>query len=165
MQLVAMESAAESAADVLGGFRQRGQPVYHVQHLSIRPGATFFVPGTRGAEIHSSVSPGENEPVTQKNFPNSFRGTDLLERLRGDGIERLVICGAMSHMCIDATTRAAFDHGFACTVVSDACATRDLAFGERVVAAADVHAAFMAALAVPYATVVPAAELDRGADS
>lgn len=165
MELVAMESAADSAAGVLAGFRERGQPVYHVQHLSVRPGATFFVPGTEGVEIHSSVSPGENEPVTQKNFPNSFRDTDLLERLRGDGIERLVICGAMSHMCIDATTRAAFDHGFGCTVVSDACATRDLSFGGRVVAAADVHAAFMAALAVPYASVVTAAELGEGIDS
>lgn len=165
MELVAMDSAAETAAGVLEGFRQRGRPVYHVQHLSIRPGAVFFVPGTTGVEIHSSVVPREDEPVFQKNFPNSFRGTDLLERLRGDGIERLVICGAMSHMCIDATTRAAFDLGFGCAVVSDACATRDLEFGDRVVAAADVHAAFMAALAVPYATVAPAAEIVAGDDS
>lgn len=165
MELVSMQSAAESAAGVLEGFRKRGRPVYHVQHLSIRPGATFFVPGTEGVKIHSSVAPGENEPIIQKNFPNSFRGTDLLERLRGDGIEQLVICGAMSHMCIDATTRAAFDHGFGCSVVSDACATRDLVFGERLIAAADVHAAFMAALAVPYASVVSAAEVDRGVGS
>lgn len=165
MELVSMESAAETAAGVLAGFRRHGQPVFHIQHLSVRPGATFFVPGTEGAEIHSSVAPEEDEPVVQKNFPNSFRGTDLLERLRSEGIERLVICGAMSHMCIDATTRAAFDHGFACTVVSDACATRDLAFGERTIAAGDVHAAFMAALAVPYASVVPAVELDEGAGS
>ena len=162
MELVSMESAATTAAGVLDEFRRRGEPVYHVQHLSVRPGATFFVPGTEGVEIHSSVAPREDEPVVQKNFPNSFRATDLLERLRGDGVERLVICGAMSHMCIDATTRAAFDHGFQCTVVSDACATRDLEFAGRAIAARDVHAAFMAALAVPYASVVAAAELGGG---
>jgi nicotinamidase-related amidase len=61
-------------------------------------------------------------------------------------------------MCIDATTRAAFDLGFACTVLDDACATRDLAFKGKPVPAAAVHASFMAALAVPYAKVVPAAD-------
>lgn len=165
MELDSMESAAETAAGVLHGFRGREQPVYHVQHLSVRPGATFFVPGTEGVEIHSRVVPLGAEPVIQKNFPNSFRGTDLLERLHGDSVERLVICGAMSHMCIDATTRAAFDHGFDCTVVSDACATRDLRFGDRVVAARDVHAAFMAALSAPCATVVRAVELGGGSSS
>ena len=160
-----MDAAAETAAGVLAGFRERQDPIYHIQHLSTRPGATFFLPGTEGAETHSSVAPAADEPVIQKNFPNSFRDTALLDTLRRDGIERLVICGAMSHMCIDATTRAAFDNGFACTVVSDACATRDLQFEGRTVPAADVHAAFMAALAVPYATVVRAPELSSGGES
>lgn len=165
MELVCMERAAGTAAGVLAGYRTAGKPVYHVRHLSVRPGATFFVPGTEGAETHVSVAPAEAEAVIEKNFPNSFRDTGLLERLRDDAIEHLVICGAMSHMCIDATTRAAFDYGFSCTVVSDACATRDLEFAGKPVAAADVHAAFMAALAVPYAAVVTARELPSGADS
>jgi nicotinamidase-related amidase len=63
--------------------------------------------------------------------------------------------GAMSHMCIDATTRAAADMGFACWVAEDACATRDLVFNDRAVAAAQVHAAFMAELAAAYAQVTP----------
>lgn len=159
MELVSMQEAAETAAGVLGEFRNSQDCVYHVQHLSVRPGATFFIPGTEGAETHASVSPLEGEPVIQKNFPNSFRDTALLDRLRGDSVEHLVICGAMSHMCIDATTRAAFDLGFSCTVVSDACATRDLSFEDRTIAAKDVHAAFMAALSVPYASVVTARQL------
>ena len=59
----------------------------------------------------------------------------------------------MSHMCIDATTRAAVDFGFPCTVIHDACATRDLVFGGLTIPAAQVHGAFMAALA-PYARVL-----------
>ena len=165
MELVSMESAAETAARILGEFRASRNPVYHIQHLSVRPGATFFIPGTEGAETHASVAPADDEPVIQKNFPNSFRDTALLDRLRDDGVEHLVICGAMSHMCIDATTRAAFDHGFSCTVVSDACATRDLRFEERTIAAKDVHAAFMAALSVPYASVVTARELADSGES
>ena len=154
MELVRMEAAAANASRLLAHFRNEGQPFYHVQHLSIRPGATFFLPGTPGAEIHETVKPKAGEPVVRKHFPNAFRETTLLETVRKDGVEHLVICGAMSHMCIDATTRAAFDLGFKCTVIEDACATRDLSFqGERV-AAADVHVAFMAALSVPYASVV-----------
>ena len=89
--------------------------------------------------------------MVEKNFPNAFRATDLEPRLRAAGVDHLVIAGAMSHMCIDATARAAFDHGFKCTVAEDACATRALEFAGRTLPARDVHAAFMAALAVPYA--------------
>ena len=94
-----------------------------------------------------------------KHFPNAFRDTGLLDALRSGGVTDLLIAGAMSHMCIDATTRAAFDLGFGCTVASDACATRDLSFAGETIPAAQVHAAFMAALAVPYARVAPVDEL------
>jgi nicotinamidase-related amidase len=60
----------------------------------------------------------------------------------------------MSHMCIDATTRAAFDFGFKCVVIHDACATRDLEFEGQTIAADQVHASFMAALGSAYATVL-----------
>ena len=165
MELVSMESAAGAASTVLETFREQRNPVYHIQHVSTRPGATFFIPGTEGMEIRASVAPMDGEPVIQKNFPNSFRDTSLLETLRDGAVEHLVICGAMSHMCIDATTRAAFDYGFSCTVVCDACATRDLQFDGETVSAKDVHAAFMAALRVPYANVVTARELVSGGDS
>jgi nicotinamidase-related amidase len=44
-----------------------------------------------------------------------------------------------THMCLEAATRAAHDMGYICTVVEDACATRDLKFGEVTVKAKDVH--------------------------
>lgn len=163
MALEGMDAAAANAARLLAGFRERRAPVVHVRHLSVRPGATFFVPGTAGAETHRSVQPAAGEPVVEKNFPNSFRGTDLAKRLRAAGADSLLIAGAMSHMCIDATTRAAFDLGFRCTVAEDACATRALEFGGRTLPARDVHAAFMAALAVPYARIASTAEV-LGAD-
>jgi len=161
MALEGMDAAAANAARLLAGFRERGLPVFHVRHLSVRPGATFFVPGTPGADLHVSVNPAAGEPVVEKNFPNSFRSTRLLEQLRGANADGVVIAGAMSHMCIDATTRAAFDHGLRCTVAEDACATRALEFGGRTIPARDVHAAFMAALAVPYARIAPTEDVLR----
>lgn len=153
MELVGMDEAATNARAVLERFRADDRPVFFVQHLSQRPGATFFVPGTPGVEINDAVMPREDEPVITKHFPNAFRQTELLAVLREAGIDELVICGAMTQMCIDATTRAAFDLGYGCTVAEDACATRDLTHNGEVVPARQVQAAFMAALAMPYASI------------
>ncbi len=153
MPLVGTEEAAGRAARLLGRFRDDGRPVVHLRHLSVRPGSTFFLPGTPGAEIHATLKPRPGEPVVEKHFPSGFRDTDLQARLGDLGVETLLVCGAMSHMCVDTTVRAAFDLGFRCSVAADACATRDLEFAGRRVAAADVHAAFMAALAQPFARV------------
>jgi len=125
-----------------------------VQHLALGPGAPFFRPDTVGVEINESVQPLPGEPVIQKHYPNAFRDTGLLAALRNAGVEDLVICGAMSHMCIDASTRAAFDFGFKCTVIHDACASRDLTFAGRSIPAAQVHGAFMAALGMRYARIM-----------
>jgi len=104
-------------------FRTAKTPIFHIQHFAIRPGETFFPPETTGAQIHELVAPLPGEQLVTKHYSNSFRETTSLERLRCESVTDLVICSAMSHMCIDATTRAAFDFGFNCTVVEDACAT------------------------------------------
>src|SRR6266581_5864350 len=150
MELVGIDEAAANARILLNQFRKAQLPVIHIQHISARPGATFFLPETDGARIHQMVTPQEDETIVVKIFPNSFRGTSLLGILKKEQIDSLVICGAMIHMCIDATTRAAFDLGFKCVVAEDACATKDLMFKNKTIKAADAHASFMAALAVPY---------------
>jgi nicotinamidase-related amidase len=159
MELVGSEPAAACAAQALRLFRDRGLPVVHVRHEAVKGGATFFLPGTAGAAIHGSVLPVEGEPVVVKHYPNSFRETDLLERLREAGATRLAVAGMMTHMCLDAGVRAAVDLGFECAVLSDASATRDLEFDGRVVPAAQVHGAFLAALGAAYAPVMTVAEL------
>lgn len=90
---------------------------------------------------------------------NAFLGTDLEHTLDQHGVEALTIVGSMSHMCIDAATRAAADLGYAVTVAHDACATLPLEFDGKQVPAADVHGAAMAALAFAYAKVVKTDEL------
>ena len=154
MELVGIQEAASNARQLLSRYREKQWPVIHVQHLATRPGAGFFVPGTEGADIHAMLTPRAGEDVVQKHYPNSFRETSLGDILDQRKISRLVICGAMTHMCIDTSTRAAFDLGFDCTVAEDACATRDLSFGGRTIAAVDVQGAFMAALLSPFARVV-----------
>jgi nicotinamidase-related amidase len=159
MELIGINEATENARAILKDFRMKNLPVIHVQHVSHYPGATFFLPGTHGSEIHPLLSPSGDEPVVVKNFPNSFRDTSLLEMLNMKKPDNLVICGAMSHICIDATVRAAFDLGFNCIVAEDACATRDLIFKGKTIKASDVHASFMVALSSPYAKVITTKEI------
>lgn len=159
MELEGAEAAGGKAGEALAHFRKSGLPVVHVRHLSVRPGASFFLPGTRGAEIHSSVSPLEGETVVEKNFPNSFRNTQLKDILENHKIKNLVVAGMMTHMCVDASVRQAADLGYKVTLLADACATRAQSFGGETIPARQVHAAFLAALNGFYAKVVNTHEL------
>jgi nicotinamidase-related amidase len=159
MELEHSLEAGLKAQQLLTAFRQAQWPIVHIQHLAVRPGATFFLPNTEGALFHDSVRPLASEIVFQKHFPNSFRETPLLGHLHEHGIQQLVIAGMMTHMCVDATTRAAADFGFQCRLAQDACATRALTFGEQTVPAASVHSAFLAALHGTYGQVMTTQEI------
>lgn len=150
--LVGIEAAAANAARVIRHAREAGDLVVNIRHEM--PGGPIFVPGSTGAQINEAVMPAEAEPVITKTFANSFRETGLDDLLKQNGIEQVAVIGAMSHMCVDATTRAANDLGYQTVTVHDACATRDLEFQGVTTPAAQVHAAFMAALAFLYGEVV-----------
>lgn len=153
-ELEGSDAALANAAQLLAAARQNGTPVIHIRHISLRPGAGFFLPGTRGVDIHQGVAPAAGEAVIDKHFPNSFRDTPLRETLAALGVSRLLVAGMMTHMCVDATVRAAFDFGLECRVAADACATRALAYQDETIAAQQVHAAFLAALNGVYAEVL-----------
>ncbi|HEU5178212.1 MAG TPA: cysteine hydrolase family protein [Burkholderiales bacterium] len=159
MELEGADAAGAKAAAALARFRNDGNPVIHVRHLSVRPGSTFFLPGTKGAEIHSLVAPKAGETVVEKNFPNSFRNTSLQETLQKQGVKNLVVAGMMTHMCVDASVRHAADLGYKITLLADACATRAQSYGGEKVPARQVHTAFLAALNGFYARVVHTHEL------
>ena len=141
--LVEPEAAASNAAKVLAAFRAEGKPVIHVRHE--------FEPG---GDIHATVAPEDGEKVFTKNEVSCFNGTKVLAHLKELEVEKLVIVGMQTHMCLEAATRSAHDLGFECVVVGDACATRDLTYGDRTVPAADVHASTLATLNRTYAKVV-----------
>ena len=161
MTLEGIDAASANASRLLNRFREKKLPVFHIRHIATRPGSTFFLPDTPGSEIHPLVAPKVDETVIVKHFPNSFRETALMEELKKAGVASVAVCGAMSHMCIDATVRAACDLGFQCRVAHDACATRALTFGRETAPAEKVHAAFMAALSAAYAQVLMTDELIR----
>lgn len=146
MELAGAEAAGNNTKKILKYFRKNNLPVVHIRHISVNEGADFFLPDSPGSEIHPQVSPKGNEKVMIKHFPNSFRETDLLEYLLKSGIKNLVITGMMTDVCVDATTRAAFDLGFSNSVIGDATATRDRELYGQTVKAAEVQKSFLAGM-------------------
>jgi len=159
MPLERSTEACQKAQEALQAFRAKQKPIIHVQHISTRPDATYFLPCTKGIEFHPSVQPNKNEAIIKKHYPNSFKDTGLLNHLIKNKIDHLVICGMMTHLCIDATVRAAYDLGFSCTVIHDACASKNLEFNNIPIPAQSVHHAFLAALQPTYANVLSMREL------
>ena len=159
MELHESEKAVQYASCLVSFFREHQLPIFHIQHVSVRPGATFFLPDTKGAEIHPAVKPFDGEIVVQKHYPNSFRETTLLENLQRTSVQKIVVAGMMTHMCVDATVRAATDYGYECLIAHDACATRSLKFAGREVAAQDVQTTMLAALHGIYGKVMSADEI------
>lgn len=153
-ELAGPNDALENIKMVLGQFRAKGFPVIHVQHVNTRAGATFFLPETEGVKIHAELTPLPAEQVVIKHMPNSFFETDLQKILNDLGAKELVVCGMMTHMCIDTTVRAAKDMAFTTTLLYDACATKDLSIMGNTIPAQTVHDAYMAGLNGMFAEVV-----------
>jgi len=134
-ELVNPIPASLNAQKLLLHFRETEQLVIHVKHGD-----------GEGSEIHSNVTPLANEKVIVKKEVNSFLNTDLLDFLNKNGINKLVLCGMQTNMCLEAATRAAADYGFNCTVIHDACAAKNQNFNGKTVKAEDVHIAALATL-------------------
>ena len=149
-----MQEVSKNAASLLKNARIKDHMIIHIRHEIPSDQAPFFRPGTSGAKIHTSVAPIEGEPVILKHRPNSFHDTSLRDDLEAKAITDVIICGAMTQMCIDATARAAVDFGYTVTVVEDACGAKEQSFNDTEVPAPQVHAAFMAPLAMTYAHVI-----------
>jgi nicotinamidase-related amidase len=148
LPLVDPEKASGNAKALLQAFRGKGKLIIHVRHN--------FEPG---GEIHADVAPKSEERVISKDHANAFKDTELLDLLKTNGIESVVICGMQTHMCVEAGARAAHDLDFEVIVAHDACATRALKFGGREVSALDVHASTLSALSGSYAEVVDTASI------
>ena len=158
MELSGSIEAGLRAGEILAFFRDNRMPVVHIQHLSARPGATFFLPGTRARRSRNASSRLPTKKSSKRIIPTASekRGCGNFSNKRR--INHLVIAGMMTHMCVDATVRSAFDLGFTCTLIHDACATRNLSFENQTVPAEHVHAAFLSALNGLYAKVVSGSE-------
>ncbi|MCR0570875.1 isochorismatase family protein [[Clostridium] innocuum] len=87
-------------------------------------------------------------------MPNSFYETALHEKLSSLSIKNLVVCGMMTHMCVDTSVRVAKDFGYNVTLIADACATKDLEWNGRKLPASFINDVYMASLKGKFAEVM-----------
>ena len=137
------EAASRNVGRLVEKFRAEDRLVVHIGHNVAKEKA-----------FHEDVMPRDGEKIFIKDEVSAFNGTDLEEYLRENKIDRLVICGMQTHMCVEGAVRAAYDLGFECILVGDACATRTLEFEDRSIEAAKVHDSTLSSLNGAYATVV-----------
>ncbi|CEJ10595.1 Streptothricin hydrolase [bacterium YEK0313] len=147
--------AVARAAELLAKARAAGSRIIHIAHKGGK-GGPFDREARRGAIIEA-LQPRAGEPVIEKPRPNSFSGTELASAV-GAPDRPLIVIGFMTHMCVSSTVRAALDLGYATSVASDACATRDLpGVDGGVVGAKALHEAELAALSDRFAGIFPVA--------
>lgn len=153
LHLVDIESAIDEARTLLERFRLAGAPIIHVARAG-DPGSFFDRTLPRG-RIFAELTPQEGEALFETRTPNPFVSTQLEKLLRAQNIKDIVFAGCSSHSSLSSAVRYASEHGFRPTVVSSACATRDLpAPGGFTMPAQVIHLAAMAALADRHARVV-----------
>ncbi|UUZ86450.1 cysteine hydrolase [Paenibacillus sp. P26] len=153
-ELFNIDKASTRAQEALSLFREKNLPIVHIQCILLEENATFFLPDTEGIKIHESVHPQPDEKVVVKHTPDSFFQTQLQNHLESLKVTRLVICGMMSHMCIDSTVRTAHRLGYEVVLLNEACTTQDLEWNDTVIPAATVHDTFMATLHGTFAQVM-----------
>jgi nicotinamidase-related amidase len=154
MQLEGVEPALTQCAKLLKRARDAGAPIIHIQH-DAGPGSPYDVRAHIGS-IADVVAPAAGEKVITKAFPSSFEQTDLDAELKRLGVTDLVLAGFMTHVCVNSTARAAFNHGYRTTVVGNATATRSLknpVGGD--LSAEELHNGALTALSDIFAIVVP----------
>ena len=149
-------------AALIAAFRQTGQPVIHVQHLSVEPHSPLR-PGQVGCEFKAEALPIAGEKVFSKKVNSAFIGTELEKYLHNQAIDELVICGLTTDHCVSTSTRMAGNLGFTTYLVSDATATFNRkGIDGRDWPAEEIHQSALASLNEEFAVVLStAAALSR----
>ncbi|GBQ07459.1 cysteine hydrolase family protein [Saccharibacter floricola] len=145
--------------NILNAARKNDLSVVHIQHIFPKGMGDFLCAGTQGSHIHECVAPLSNEIIITKEFPNSFHKTTLNKHLLKLGCKHVILVGAMTQMCIDATARAALDLGYQVTICDDAIAAQRVTLQGINLDTAQVNAAFLSALSMAQARVVPSTQL------
>jgi len=112
----------ECIAHLLRRARQAGIPILHVQHEG-GPGHPLAA-GSRGWQLHPAVQVG-HEPVVAKRWSDAFVETTLSRELEARSIGHLIVVGAQTEFCVDATVRRAASLGYDVTLVADGHTTSD----------------------------------------
>jgi nicotinamidase-related amidase len=111
------DGVLDNIVALLGRARAARISVVHVQHDG--PAGHPLEVGSTGWRIHPTVAPIPGELVIHKRWSDAFAQTELADALDARGVRRLVISGAQTEYCVDATVRRAASLGYDVTLVAD----------------------------------------------
>lgn len=126
----------EATARLQAAFRAAGLPVAYTTvayHPDLSDGGTFvkkvpalglLVRGTRWTEVDDRLRPERGEIVAEKQFASAFFGTDLDARLKGFGVDTLVLTGCTTSGCVRASAIDSMQYGYHTIVARDAVGDR-----------------------------------------
>src|SRR6202162_5663778 len=139
-----LRSAIEPNRKLLAAWRSKSLPVLHTREghrpdltdlppaKKIRgrgkttigdpgPMGRILVRGEAGHDIIPELYPLQSEPVIDKPGKGAFFATDLHAILQNLGVQKLVVTGVTTEVCVNTTVREANDRGYDCLVVADCC--------------------------------------------
>jgi maleamate amidohydrolase len=117
---------------LLDAAREAGVPIFFTQGL-VKPDLSDVglwkgrahrtglcqIEGSRGADIVPDLAPRDGETVIPKRRPSGFFGTELHEKLRGRGVDTVLLAGASMSGCVRATAVDAFSHDYLTSIVRE----------------------------------------------
>jgi len=119
------ERTLPNIASLVARSRKRGEPVVFIQHVT-PAGSPVFAQGTAGMEFVAGLDVRPGNPVFQKRHPSAFQDTGLPAWIAKEGVAELDVCGYMTHMCCDTTTREGYSRGLIMRLYADATAAREM---------------------------------------
>lgn len=118
------QSIVAAISTLVRGARASGAPVIWLQNDG--PSGAIDEPGTAGWQLIAEADVRPDELVIRKPVDDGFDGTGLGSSLDHLGVRRVVICGALSEMCVSATARGALGRGLSVVLPRDAHGTYDV---------------------------------------
>ena len=112
----------------VGPFRPDSADYGLARRRDLQEGQSYVYPaGTVEHQILPRLRPQRGEVVLNKITTSAFNSTGVDRILRNLDVNALVFVGAATNVCVESTLRDAYDLGYSCVLVEDACAsfTRD----------------------------------------
>jgi len=106
-----------------GWARAQGAPVAYVRHDG--EAGEALARGAAGWPIDPRIAPLDGEPIFEKTVGDAFAETNLADWLRERDVAEVILLGAQTDECVNATCRGALERGFSVTIAADAHSTVD----------------------------------------
>jgi nicotinamidase-related amidase len=111
-------------SELLERARRVAAPVVLVQHCG-RGRNHPLNEAASGWALHDAVGPQPGDLQVRKAWSDSFQGTDLQDLLQASAVTRVVLVGAQTEFCVDATARRALSLGYDVDLVADGHTTSE----------------------------------------